>query len=254
MPRSRRHPACRRSGGEGRRPGAAQDANVAHVAVAYRRRRPAVMDHRRLLPLHGDPLPILDVRRPRRGRRAGARTGDQRPALDRGALPYWLQAVPGVGRQDLRVRRTHDPRQDRGRGRLVVEGRLNEPERRQSRRQLGDRPGGGRSWLRRRDGEIVRRRPFQRPRGATRRNGRTPAGASATILRVGSTALQKSGYPLATHEKALAAAASGALLGVSLLSLRFPRFLAWPLAATGAIYGGLGVLRAARSALSDRKP
>ena len=47
---------------------------------------------------------------------------------------------------------------------------------------------------------------------------------------------------------------SGTLLGVSLLSLRFPRFLAWPLAATGALYGGLGVLRAARSALSDRSP
>ncbi|MFL5992477.1 MAG: phospholipase D-like domain-containing protein, partial [Rubrobacteraceae bacterium] len=80
------------------------------------------------------------------------------------------------------------------------------------------------------------------------------SGGSATILRVGSTALQKSGYPLATHEKALAAAASGTLLGVSLLSLRFPRLLAWPLAATGALYGGLGVLRAVRSALSDRKP
>src|SRR5918998_316058 len=80
------------------------------------------------------------------------------------------------------------------------------------------------------------------------------SGGSATILRVGSTALQKRGYPLATHEKALAAAASGALLGVSLLGLRFPRFLAWPLATTGALYGGLGVLRAARSVLTDRKP
>jgi hypothetical protein len=80
------------------------------------------------------------------------------------------------------------------------------------------------------------------------------SGGAATVLRVGSTALQKSGYPLETHEKALAAAASGTLLGVSLLSLRFPRLLAWPLAATGALYGGLGVLRAARSALSDRKP
>jgi cardiolipin synthase len=80
------------------------------------------------------------------------------------------------------------------------------------------------------------------------------SGGSATILRVGSTALQKSGYPLATHEKALAAAASATLLGVSLLSLRFPRLLAWPLAATGALYGGLGVLRAVRSVLSDRKP
>ena len=78
------------------------------------------------------------------------------------------------------------------------------------------------------------------------------SGGSATILRVGSTALQKSGYPLETHEQALAAAASGALLGASLLGLRFPRFLAWPLAAVGALYGGLGVLRAVRSALSER--
>jgi cardiolipin synthase len=78
------------------------------------------------------------------------------------------------------------------------------------------------------------------------------SGGSATVLRVGSAALQKSGYPLETHEQALAAAASGALLGASLLSLRFPRFLAWPLAAVGALYGGLGVLRAARSAMSDR--
>lgn len=78
------------------------------------------------------------------------------------------------------------------------------------------------------------------------------SGGSATILRVGSSALQKSGYPLETHEQALAAAASGALLGASLLGLRFPRFLAWPLAAVGVLYGGLGVLRAARSAISER--
>ena len=78
------------------------------------------------------------------------------------------------------------------------------------------------------------------------------SGGSATILRVGSTALQKSGYPLETHEQALAAAASSALFGASLLGLRFPRFLAWPLAAVGVLYGGLGMLRAARSAISDR--
>jgi len=106
--------------------------------------------------------------------------------------------------------------------------------------------------------EHPRVRP-ERPIGTSDRDARrgvvgSGSGGSATILRVGSTALQKSGYPLATHEKALAAAASGALLSVSLLSLRFPRLLAWPLAATGALYGGLGVLRAARSALSDRKP
>jgi cardiolipin synthase A/B len=98
-------------------------------------------------------------------------------------------------------------------------------------------------------------RPIQfSDRDARRGVAGSGSGGSATILRVGSTALQKSGYPLETHEHALAAAASGALLGASLLSLRFPRFLAWPLATVGALYGGLGVLRAARSTLSDRWP
>jgi hypothetical protein len=50
------------------------------------------------------------------------------------------------------------------------------------------------------------------------------------------------------HEHALAAATSATLLGVSLLGLRFPRLLAWPLAAVGALFGGLGVVRATRSA------
>jgi len=71
---------------------------------------------------------------------------------------------------------------------------------------------------------------------------------------VGSVALQKSGAPLDTHEHALATAASGALLGASLLGARFPRLVAWPLTATGALLGGLGVLRAARSALSGQTP
>jgi hypothetical protein len=71
---------------------------------------------------------------------------------------------------------------------------------------------------------------------------------------VASAALQKSGAPLNAHEHALAAAASGALLAVSLFGARYPRLVAWPLTATGGLFGGLGVLRAARSALSDRAP
>ena len=76
------------------------------------------------------------------------------------------------------------------------------------------------------------------------------SGSGPTLARVGSVALQKGGAPLDTQEHALAAAASGALLGASLLGARFPRLVAWPLAAGGALVGGLGVLRAARSALS----
>ena len=76
-------------------------------------------------------------------------------------------------------------------------------------------------------------------------------GASATAVRVGSVALQKSTTPLETHERALAAAASAVLLGSSLLAARFPRLLAWPLAALGALFGAMGVLRAVRSAFTD---
>jgi cardiolipin synthase len=77
------------------------------------------------------------------------------------------------------------------------------------------------------------------------------SGAGATVTRVGTAIIQKSGAPLRTHEHALSAATSGALLGVSLLVARFPRLVAWPLATVGGIFGGLGIVRAARAALSD---
>src|SRR5215203_2119157 len=78
-------------------------------------------------------------------------------------------------------------------------------------------------------------------------------GSGATVARVGTTLLAKVSAPLQTHEHALAAAASGALLGASLLGARFPRLVAWPLTAVGAFIGGLGVLRAVQSTLSDRE-
>jgi hypothetical protein len=65
---------------------------------------------------------------------------------------------------------------------------------------------------------------------------------------VGSAAVKKSGVPLNPHQYALAAAATGALLGSSLLVARFRRLVASPLVAAGALLGGVGVLRAARSA------
>jgi cardiolipin synthase A/B len=76
-------------------------------------------------------------------------------------------------------------------------------------------------------------------------------GSAATVTRVGSAIIQKSGAPLRTHEHALSAAISGALLGVSLLGARFPRLVAWPLATVGGLFGGLGIVRATRSALFD---
>jgi cardiolipin synthase len=69
---------------------------------------------------------------------------------------------------------------------------------------------------------------------------------------VGTTLFQKGAAPLQTHEHAIAAAASGALLGASLIGARFPRLVAWPLVTVGAFLGGLGVVRAARSTFSER--
>jgi len=90
-------------------------------------------------------------------------------------------------------------------------------------------------------------------RGARRGVVGSGSGSSATVVRVGTAALQKSGAPLRTHEHALAAATSATLLGISLLVVRFPRILAWPLALIGTLFGGLGVVRAVRSALSRRE-
>jgi cardiolipin synthase len=78
-------------------------------------------------------------------------------------------------------------------------------------------------------------------------------GSGATVSRVVPTLVQKGTAPLQTHEHAMAAAASGALLGASLLGARFPRLIAWPLTAVGAFLGGLGVLRAIQSTLSNRE-
>ena len=76
-------------------------------------------------------------------------------------------------------------------------------------------------------------------------------GVGATFSRVGTTLVQKGAAPRQTHEHAIAVATSGALLGASLLGARFPRLVAWPLTAVGAFLGGLGVLRAVQSTLSD---
>ena len=78
-------------------------------------------------------------------------------------------------------------------------------------------------------------------------------GSGATLSRMVPTLVQKGTAPLQTHEHAMAVAASGAILGASLLGARFPRLIAWPLTAVGAFLGGLGLLRAVQSTLSDRE-
>lgn len=88
-------------------------------------------------------------------------------------------------------------------------------------------------------------------RGARRGVAGSGSGSAPTFARVSSIALQKTGVPLNRHEHAIAAAASATLLGTSLLGMRFPRLVAWPLTAAGVLFGGLGIVRATRAALSD---
>jgi cardiolipin synthase len=74
-------------------------------------------------------------------------------------------------------------------------------------------------------------------------SGATPA----TVSRVGSQALRGAtdgAYPGAQGRK-LGAAVSAGVLGVSLLGLRRPRLVAWPLGVAGVLAGGLGLLSAA---------
>ncbi|MGH3087003.1 MAG: phospholipase D-like domain-containing protein [Rubrobacteraceae bacterium] len=100
--------------------------------------------------------------------------------------------------------------------------------------------------------------PESRIRGADRRDRRvrrsvvgSGSGAAATVTRVGSSALQKSAAPLDTHENTIAAAVGGALLAASVLSVKFPKAIAWPIALVAGVLGGLGVIRAARSQKPD---
>ena len=97
--------------------------------------------------------------------------------------------------------------------------------------------------------EVLPERPIQT---ADRRARRGVAGSGSGA---GNAALRKGSAPLQTHEQALAGAISGAVLLTSLLTLRFPRILAWPLALLGSIFGGLGVIRTLRASLTrERKP
>jgi len=82
---------------------------------------------------------------------------------------------------------------------------------------------------------------------------RSSGAAPATVSRVGGEALKgvTDGAYLEAHERKLGAAVSAGVLGVSLLGLRRPRLLAWPLGAAGVLAGGLGMLRAARRGSSE---
>jgi cardiolipin synthase len=103
-------------------------------------------------------------------------------------------------------------------------------------------------------GPARRRRPQPtRPESRAERYARThnprrSSHARAAVTRVG-TALQVAGSDtLQQHERSVGAVIGAALVLLSLLSARFPRVVAWPLAALGALFGGIGLIRAARPA------
>lgn len=92
-------------------------------------------------------------------------------------------------------------------------------------------------------------RPESQAERAARRGHGTKARVRAGVAaaRVGA-ALQTAGNEtLRRHERLVTGAVGGTLLGVSLLGARFPRLIAWPLAAVGGAVGGLGLARAFRS-------
>jgi cardiolipin synthase len=76
--------------------------------------------------------------------------------------------------------------------------------------------------------------------------------ATATASRLGGEALRgfTDGAALGAYERKLGNSVRAGVLGLSLLAAWRPRLVAWPLAATGALGSGLGLLRNARTGSS----
>ena len=116
--------------------------------------------------------------------------------------------------------------------------------------QLGGTPGARRPRptperpipaAERRDSRRTRRGSL--PGSLRGSSGATPA----TVSRVGTEALRG-----ATDGAYLGAAVSAGVLSVSLLGLRRPRLVAWPLGVAGVLAGGLGLLSAALRGSSEQ--
>lgn len=83
-------------------------------------------------------------------------------------------------------------------------------------------------------------------RAYVERNLRMKPPTSATVARVGAAVQAARGEDLDQYERTLSAAIGTGLLGLSVLAARFPRLLAWPLAALGALLGGGTLVRMLR--------
>lgn len=99
--------------------------------------------------------------------------------------------------------------------------------------------------------ETPATKPEQR---AQRRPREAAPRALATATRLGRTAFEMtSSEGLRRHERSVVAAVAGAALAAGLAGARFPRALAWPLAALLGLLGATGLLHAARPA-EERTP
>src|SRR4029450_13670054 len=97
----------------------------------------------------------------------------------------------------------------------------------------------------RRRGPRPTRPESRAERDARQDHPRVRSSGSAGLARV-SAAIQTAGSDSLKRNERTSGATIGALLvGVSILSARFPRLIAWPLAALGTLIGGISLIRAA---------
>jgi cardiolipin synthase A/B len=103
-------------------------------------------------------------------------------------------------------------------------------------------------------GRRVARAPVRRRSRAERKaTGRVRgSGTGLAVARVGQAAMQAaSGDWLRRHERTVGAVIGAGVLGTSLIAARFPRAIVWPLAAVGAAFGGISIVRAVRGGDPD---
>jgi cardiolipin synthase len=86
-------------------------------------------------------------------------------------------------------------------------------------------------------------------------SGSTGSGSRAvvTVSRAAGAAFLEGGEDLQRSERTAGIAASAGLLGTALLGTRFPRLLAWPLAAAAGLVGATGLLRTLRHPTSPKE-
>jgi cardiolipin synthase len=97
----------------------------------------------------------------------------------------------------------------------------------------------------RRRGPRPTRPESRAERDARQHHPRVRSSGSAGLARV-SAAIQTAGSDsLKRNERTIGATIGALLVGVSILSARFPRLIAWPLAALGTLIGGISLIRAA---------